>query len=125
MAFYKVTCPVCQLAAPVIDRLAEVFPGRVVAVGQDPQADLAAFRGGFGIDVPTTPDTAPYPCSNAWGIQVVPTLFLVDDGEIRDRVESWDRDGFNRLAAGLAAATGQPAVTLSEEGDGLPAFRPG
>ncbi|MGH2767094.1 MAG: hypothetical protein ACRDKA_14480, partial [Actinomycetota bacterium] len=34
--FYKVTCPTCQLAAPVADRLAAAFPGRLLGVGQDP-----------------------------------------------------------------------------------------
>ena len=126
VVFYKVTCPVCQMAAPIVDAIAGANPGRVVAFGQDPEEDLAAFRSEFGIDVPTAPDIAPYPVSNEWGVRVVPTLFLVDDsGNVADIVESWDRDGFNRLAQGLAEATGSDFVPVSHAGDGLPAFRPG
>jgi thiol-disulfide isomerase/thioredoxin len=125
IVFYKVTCPVCQMAAPKIDRLAEIAPGRVVAVGQDPEDRLEAFREEFGIRVPTHPDTAPYPVSEAYGVEVVPTLFLVDRGEIVDRVESWDRAGFNRIARSLAERAGAEYVPVSEEGDGLPDFRPG
>lgn len=125
VAFYKVTCPVCQLAAPVLDRLAAAAPGRVVAVGQDPEEALAGFRATFGIDVPTTSDTEPYARSNAWGIRIVPTVFLVAGGRIADVVESWDRGAYERIGRGLAAAIGAPARPLTTEGDGLPPFRPG
>jgi len=40
-------------------------------------------------------------------------------------VESWDRDGYNRIAKRLAQATGSPAGAVSDPGDGLPSFRPG
>jgi hypothetical protein len=52
-------------------------------------------------------------------------MFLVDGGEVRDVVESWDRDGYNRVSVGLAERAGVQPVTASTEDDGLPAFRPG
>ena len=119
LAFFKVTCPVCQLAAPKVQALADAGVP-VVAVGQDPPPKLVAYAERYGQRVPTVSDGPPYPVSRAYGISVVPTLFLVgEDGIVDDSVVSWDREGWNRLAA----AAGAPPV--SHEGDGLPPFRPG
>jgi thiol-disulfide isomerase/thioredoxin len=124
--FYKVTCPVCQMAAPKAEALAQAYPARVHGIGQDPELKLISFGEEFGQMFETQADLPPYRASNAYGIRVVPTAVLVDDGgTVRDVVESWDREGINRLAGALAELTGSPAVTISEPGDGLPPFRPG
>ena len=119
LAFFKTTCPVCQMAAPKVQTLAESGV-RVVAVGEDPPPELRSYAERHGQEVTTVSEPAPYPVSDAFGIDTVPTLFLVDEGgTVRDAVVSWDRDAWNRFAA---AAGGAP---VSDEGDGLPAFRPG
>jgi thiol-disulfide isomerase/thioredoxin len=123
--FYKVTCPTCQIAAPVAERLAQQFPDRFLGVGQDPRDKLDQFAEELGTSFPAVADEPPYALSNAYGIRTVPTLFVLDDGEVVDVVESWDRDGWNRAAAKLGELTGQAAESLSWEGDGLPPFRPG
>jgi peroxiredoxin len=124
--FSKTTCPVCRMAAPKMQILADAYPGRVAGIGQDPPERLAPFAEENGIRFPLVEDPRPYPASDAYGIQAVPTLFVVDGtGTIVQTVESWDRGGYNRAAALLAELTGAPARVLSEDGDGLPAFRPG
>lgn len=123
--FYKVSCPTCQMAAPVAERLHASFPGRLVAVGQDPADRLQSFAEEYGLSFGATPDDPPYELSNAYGLRTVPSLYVVDGGAVTDVVESWDRDGWNRVAAKLGAATGTPGESLSWEGDGLPPFRPG
>jgi thiol-disulfide isomerase/thioredoxin len=123
--FYKVTCPTCQMAAPPAERLFASFPDRFVAVVQDPAERASSFAEEYGTSFDSVSDEPPYDMSNAYGIQVVPTLFLVEDGSVTDVVESWDRDGWNRLGSRLAGALGQALGPLSEEGDGLPPFRPG
>jgi len=126
VAFYKVTCPVCQMAAPVVDAIAAAVPGRVVGVGQDPPAKLAAFAADHGMSsVPAVEDPPPYVASDAYEIASVPTLFLVNDGVVDDVVEAWDRDGFNRVAARLAELSGVEPVVVSDESDGRPPFKPG
>jgi thiol-disulfide isomerase/thioredoxin len=126
VAFYKVTCPVCQMAAPVVDAIAAAVPGGVVGVGQDPAAKLAAFAADHGMArVPAVEDPPPYPASDAYGIVSVPTLFLVNDGVVDDVVEAWDRDGFNRVAARLAGLSGVGPVAVSDASDGRPPFKPG
>jgi thiol-disulfide isomerase/thioredoxin len=124
--FFKTTCPVCRMAAPKAQILAGAYPGHVTGVGQDPPERLAPFAEEHAIGFPVVEDPSSYPASTAYGIQTVPTLFVVDGtGTIVQTVESWDRDGYNRASALLAELTGAPARTVSEEGDGLPVFRPG
>lgn len=124
--FYKVTCPVCQMAAPKIDVIDRAFPGLVVGVGQDPLEELSAFGAEHGTGIRTVPDVEPYEVSDAYGIEVVPTLVLVgSDGVVGDVVQSWDRVGYNRAGGWLAELAGVEPVVVSDASDGLPAFRPG
>jgi thiol-disulfide isomerase/thioredoxin len=126
LVFYKVTCPVCQMAAPKIDTMARSYLGRVIGVGQDPTDELERFGREFGMDIPTVADLPPYDVSNAYGIETVPTLFVIDGaGVVADAVVSWDRAGYNRASARLAELLGVEPLTVSESSDGLPQFRPG
>lgn len=124
--FYKVTCPVCQMAGPKVQGFEREYPGRIVGIGQDPDKKLASFGRQFGMTFRSLPDLPPYDASNAYGIEVVPTTFLVDaEGTILDAVESWDRDGLNQLSKALAELTDSPYAEISSPSDGLPPFRPG
>ena len=124
--FFKVTCPVCQMAAPKVAAFERAYPGRLVGIGQDPPDKLVEFSRTHGLPVKLRDDPPPYPASAAYGIRVVPTTFLVgEDGAILDVVESWDREGLNALSGRLADLLGAEPVTISERGDGLPPFRPG
>lgn len=126
LVFYKVTCPTCQMAAPVLDRFERAYPGRVIGVGQDPVDTLERFSERYGMAFPSLPDEAPYEASNAYGIEHVPTVVVVDGrGRVADVVESWDRDGYNRASLTLAELLGEDPVVISEASDGLPEFRPG
>jgi thiol-disulfide isomerase/thioredoxin len=126
LVFYKVTCPVCQMAAPKIDALAKSYPGRVVGVGQDPPDELERFGREFRMDIAAAADVPPYDISNAYGIETVPTIFVIDGaGVVADTVVSWDRAGYNRASARLAELIGVEPVTVSDPSDGLPPFRPG
>jgi len=124
--FYKVTCPVCQMAAPPANRFEQAYPGRTAGIGQDPEDKLTEFDLAYGLGFRSIVDLPPYDVSNAYGIRTVPTTFLVDQGgSILDVVESWDREGLNRLSKELASILGVDSITISEPGDGLPPFRPG
>ena len=126
LLFYKVTCPTCQMAAAPMDRFERGYPGRIFGVGQDPQEALDDFSVTYGLSFGSRSDPPPYDASNAYGIEHVPTLVVVDgDGRVADVVESWDRDGVNRASATLASLLRAEPVAISEPSDGLPAFRPG
>jgi thiol-disulfide isomerase/thioredoxin len=123
--FFKTTCPTCQLAAPVAERVHRAFPGRFLSVGQDPREKLDQFAEELATSFPMVPDEPPYPLSDAYGIRTVPTLFVLDGDRVVEVIESWDRDGWNRAAAKLGGLAGVAAEAPSWEGDGLPPFRPG
>lgn len=113
------------MAAPKAQALRDAYPDRIFGVGQDPEEKLSAFDADHAMAIPRVPDLPPYPVSNAYGIRVVPTVFLVQDSTVLDTVESWDRDGYNRVSQRLAELTGSEYVEISSSGDGLPPFRPG
>ncbi len=125
LLFYKVTCPTCQVAAPAAERLHQAAPERFVAVAQDPPERIEEFARAYGTTFESIPDTEPYELSNAYGVRTVPTLFVVNGDRVEDVVESWDREGWNRAAAFLGRLAGASLPAVSEEGDGLPPFRPG
>jgi thiol-disulfide isomerase/thioredoxin len=124
--FYKVTCPVCQMAAPAAGKLERAYPGRIVGIGQDPEEKLTEFDRQYGLGFASIPDLPPYDVSDGYDIVSVPTLFLVGtDGMLLESVPSWDRSGYNAVSEHLAKLVGADPVVISEPGDGLPAFRPG
>src|SRR3954447_2505157 len=126
LVFFKVTCGTTQLATPAIERLPPASPPRVAGVGQDPQPALDRFASEYGLSLPLVPDLDPFEASDAYGIVSAPTAVAVaDDGSVLDVAESWDRDAWNRLAAGLADALGAAATVVSDPDDGLPDFKPG
>jgi peroxiredoxin len=120
VAFFKVTCPVCKMVAPLLTKMAEAGV-RVVAVGEDPPEAIAAYNEAHGQRVPALSQPAPYRVSAAYGLEAVPSIFLVAaDGEILRAVPGWGRDTWNELAA-----TAGVAEPLSTPDDGLRPFRPG
>lgn len=125
VVFYKVTCPTCQMAAPAMEHLYRAYTDRFLAVVQDPPERAEEFARAYDVTFPATTDAPPYEVSDAFRVEVVPTLFVVADGKVHDVAESWDRDGWNRAAANLAGLLGTKPAAVSHEGDGLPPFRPG
>lgn len=125
VVFYKVTCPTCQIAAPAMERLHRAAPDGFTAVVQDPPEAAQAFAQSYDTSFDPVSDPEPYELSNAYGIRTVPTLFVLDEGRVREVVESWDREGWNRAARVLEEVAGVEVGAVSEEGDGLPPFRPG
>src|SRR5437763_12053470 len=73
MAFFKTTCPVCQLAFPFLDRIhrGQANPAiSIFGVSQDDAESTKEFTDEFGVTFPILFDTAEsdYPASNAYRI---------------------------------------------------------
>lgn len=118
LAFFKVSCPVCQYTLPFLQRLRN---HNVVAISQDNAADTREFHEAFGITLPTLLDTRAqgYPASNAFGLTNVPSVFLVEpDGTI-----ALADTGFSREC--LQAVGARFGTSVFREGEKTPAFRPG
>lgn len=94
LAFFKVTCPTCQLTLPFLNRMAEGPSLQFIAISQDDAEATTEFNAEFGVQFRTLLDEedAGYPASNAYGISYVPSMFLVEqDGRV-----SWADHGFTK-----------------------------
>ncbi|HLJ50066.1 MAG TPA: TlpA disulfide reductase family protein [Bryobacteraceae bacterium] len=100
LAFFKVSCPVCQLTFPFLQRLSANNAVQIVGVSQDDSSASAAFNARFGVTFPTLLDTGRdgYPVSNAFGISSVPTLFLIEtDGTISKAFHGFSKKDIEEL----------------------------
>src|SRR5262249_5827059 len=93
LAFFKITCPVCQFTFPFLERLHQ---GGLPAIGiaQNDAEDTPDFNREFGLTFSTLldPEDNDFPVSNAFGISTVPPLFLVQPDGVIARVQGgWSR----------------------------------
>ena len=107
LAFFKVTCPVCQFTFPFLERLAKGGSLRVVGVSQDDAESTAEFNREFGVTFSTLLDEEDrrYPASNAFGISSVPSLFLIEpDGKISLASSGFSKRDLEELGRRAGAA---------------------
>jgi peroxiredoxin len=100
LAFFKISCPVCQMTLPFLDRIQSPDRLPVYAISQNDAADTRAFQRRFTTALPTLldPENAGFPVSNAFGISMVPTLFLIEPGGAISRVlEGWSKSEVAQL----------------------------
>jgi peroxiredoxin len=131
VAFFKVSCPVCQFTFPYIERLFKAYghSGRftLAGVSQDSAADTKAFNREFGITFPVLLDEkGKYPASNAYGLTNVPTIFLIlPAGEIESTIVAWSKPDMEHLNQKLAQLSGQAAVPMFAPGEKVREYTPG
>jgi len=124
LAFFKSTCPVCQMTLPFLDRVHRGRkPGsmRIYGVSQDDPETTREFCAEFGVTFPMLLDKEEtgYPASNAYQIAHVPSMFLLDpDGTI-----SWSLEGFNKRE--FVALAAQAGVTPFQPGENVPEWKAG
>jgi len=122
LAFYKGTCPTCQLTFPFLERLHRGKGAlQVVAISQDDARASAEFNRIYDITFPTLldPREEGYRVSNAYQITNVPTLFLVEqDGRISQSVAGFDKAQLETLGQRFE-------VPVFDAGERVPVFRPG
>lgn len=128
-AFFKISCPVCQLAAPFLDRISRAYGnGKVTLVGvsQDSRKDTLAFMKEFGVGFPVALDpAASYPASNAYGLTNVPSLFLIEPGgKIAVSSVGWAKAEFDDVNARFAQAVGKPKADIFD-GNSVPEWKAG
>jgi len=102
LAFYKISCPVCQLTAPYLERLSANHDLQVIGISQDDEGPTRGFMQRFGVTFPTLLDLSSegYPASNAYGITSVPSLFLLErDGTIARAFNGFSKRDFEEIGA--------------------------
>ena len=108
LAFFKISCPVCQLTAPYLERLsANNARLQIIGISQDDAGATRGFANRFGLTFPTLLDSSEdnYPASNAYGITSVPTMFVIEpDGTISRSFAGFSKRDFEELGerAGVA-----------------------
>ena len=121
LAFFKVSCPVCQMTLPYLDRIHAGAGLRVYGVSQNGARDTREFVEEYGLRFPMLLDAEDdhFPASNAYGISHVPTTFLVEpDGMVGRVVDGWVKQDVLWLGA-------RAGVNPIGAGDSVPEWKAG
>lgn len=121
VAIYKISCPICQMTLPYLDRLLKGTALQVIAISQDGPVGTSRFQEKFGLKMPMLLDRedAGYPVSNAFGISHVPSIFLVE----REGVISLSSDGF--VKRDLEALGKRAGVEIFRADENVPEWKAG
>lgn len=130
VAFFKISCPVCQFAFPYLERLHKAFAGSnvsVVGVSQNDATGTAQFVKQYGVTFRIAlEDSKKYSVSNAYGLTNVPTTFYIaSDGTIEQSSVGWSRDDLEAIARSASEVSKVPQALLFKPGEDVPAFRAG
>jgi peroxiredoxin len=128
-SFFKISCPVCQFAAPFLERLYKRYAGNGVTflgISQDNAAATKKFLQQYGVTFPVALDEDDYPVSNAYGLTNVPTMFLIDtDATVKVLSIGFEKQAFENIAAALAERRKIAPAALFRSDESIPAHKPG
>lgn len=126
VGFFKVSCPVCQLEFPYLERLHRSYPTVPIwGISQDDADATRAFGKMFGLTFPLLLDenletTVSYSLTN------VPSLFLVGpDLTIKKSIIGFDKLELENINVDLARQINQPPRPLFTAADEVPELKPG
>lgn len=129
VAFFKISCPVCQFTFPYLQRLAERYAGdsvTVIAISQDDARGTKEFNREYGVKFLTLLDEPGYPVSNAYGLSTVPTIFLIEPGgKVKISCMGFDKSDLEKIAAELSQRRKIAAAPLFRPDEVIPAQKPG
>lgn len=128
-AFFKISCPVCQFTAPFLERLFQRYGGNAVTflgISQDDAKSTSKFAAEFGMTFPVAIDAKGYPASNAYGLIMVPTIFLIDsDGAVKVSSMGFAKQDLETIATELARRRNLAPAALFRADERVPAQKPG
>ena len=129
LAFFKISCPVCQFTFPFVQRISDRFGGKsstVIGVSQDDAQSTKEFNKEYGVKFPTLVDGSGYPVSNAYGLTNVPTVFLIaPDGKVKVNCMGFDKAALEQIAEELAQRERISATPLFRPDESVPDYKPG
>ena len=130
LAFFKISCPVCQFTFPYLERIYKATKDKnvtVIGVSQNTASDTAAFTRQYGITFPIAiDDERSYAVSNAYGLTNVPTLFYIaQDGEIEVSSVGWSRSDLELIAKKIGDGARVGKIEVIHAGEDVPAFKAG
>jgi peroxiredoxin len=129
--FIQTACPVCDLAMPYLNRLAEAYAAQrwqLWVISQDDQQASQRYAQRFEPNFPLLVDDPAdgWTVSRAYDPPATPTLFLIGpDGRLQFSGQGFSKADLNDISERIASHLEvQPAV-VAERDDGNPDFRPG
>ena len=129
VAFFKVECPTCQYTFPFLERLYQQFRTQGVqiwGISQDDARDSQRFAKEYGVTFPVLIDDYPYKVSRAYGLQYVPTLFLIaPDGRVKLASDGFAKADLLEMQKSLAKHFSITPPALFHASDRVPEFKPG
>jgi peroxiredoxin len=131
LAFFKVSCPVCQLTFPYLERIYKAYGASgkftLAGVSQDNAKDTQAFNRQFGVSFPVLlDDPDKYPASNAYGLTNVPSVFLISAaGEIELSIVGWSKAETEELGRRLAVVSGLAPARIISPSERVAEFKAG
>ena len=142
LAFFKVSCPVCKFTFPFLERVyqryrTERVSGSVpanseleqvtfLAVSQDNPSASAEFAKDFAVTFPILTDDSGYSVSNAYGITMVPTVFLIEpDGAVRVSSMGFVKRDLETIADSVADRRNLTRIPVFLASESVPAAKPG
>lgn len=130
LVFFKISCPVCQMTLPYLERIYRNFAGsklQIVGVSQNDAKATAAFNKEYGVTFPVAlDDPQKYAVSNAYGLTNVPTLFLVgQSGNIEMSSVGWARADVQAVADAAAKQDGAKHFAVFGAKEAVPDFKAG
>jgi peroxiredoxin len=128
-AFFKVSCPTCQYTFPFLERLYRQLGGngaQVVGISQDSARDSQAFARQFGVTFPVLIDGESYAVSRKYGVEFVPTLFLIaPDGQVEVSGDGFSRSDLVAIQRSLARRLSVRPPPLFPPEEKVPEYKPG
>ncbi|HET8965542.1 MAG TPA: TlpA disulfide reductase family protein [Candidatus Acidoferrum sp.] len=129
LSFFKVSCPICKFTFPFLERVFQRYKSDNVTflgVSQDNAAASRDFTKDFGVTFPILLDDASYTVSNAYGLSMVPTVFLVEpDGAVKISSMGFVKADLESIADFLADRQNITRTPVFLKNESVPANKPG
>ncbi len=128
LAFFKISCPICQYTFPYLERLHQAYPNaKIYGVSQNGGKDSERFCREYGVTFPVLlDDPKNYAASNAYGITNVPSIFYIaQDGTIEVSSVGWSKAEMEEIGRHLAAVHHASVAALFKPGEQVSDFRAG
>jgi peroxiredoxin len=117
LAFFKVSCPVCQLTFPFLERVHQAGALPVYGISQNNVRDTRTFAARYRTTLPMLLDDekSGFPVSNAYGISSVPTIFLIErDGSVAQIMLGWRKQEMAALSPAAGVSVIRPEDNVPE-----------
>ncbi|HKV27334.1 MAG TPA: TlpA disulfide reductase family protein [Candidatus Acidoferrales bacterium] len=129
VSFFKVSCPVCHLTFPFLERIYESYGDSNASfwgVSQDNSQDTREFLEEYGVKFPALIDADGYKVSKQYGLTNVPSIFLIQpDGKVHIACIGFAKSELETIATEIAKASGKTPQALFRAGERVPEYRPG